>query len=143
LSYSHNLYHPRLFNADLISYDAPFVNLNEGYNNIDEYPTVNKDTIIEYMTLTFNMASKNEFNMLKYRTIGKEGYVKPVEKWIIDAYFNTNKSVYYKKGYKPNEINSNIIKCQSIVEESIGATDSGTDVEINLTTDVGTESTIW
>lgn len=129
LSYSHNLYHPRLFNMDLISHDAPFVNIDDGYNNIPDQRMVNKESIHEYMTLHFNMASKNEFNMLKYRTIGKEGYVKPVEKWIIEAYFNINKSLYYKKGYKPNDVKGNSVMCQPIVDNS-GDTSSEIDAVI-------------
>lgn len=131
LSYSHNLYHPRLFNMDLISYDAPFVNINDGYNNIQEFPMVTKNTINEYMTLIFKMGSTDEF-MLKYRTIGKEGYVNPVEKWIIDAYFNINKSVFYKRGYKPSETNSSSIMHQSIDEKSNENIDITTNTGIDI-----------
>ena len=63
---------------------------------------------------------ENSINMLNYRTIGKDGYVQPVQKWIIDACFNLNKSSYYYnmtgKDDKNDMISQNEENVKKIIE---------------------------
>lgn len=98
LNYSHKLFHPRLFNAELFDFNAPYVNINDGYNNIDKLTKLNQDDCVNWMIKQFDSDFiKSEFNTTKFKTINKDGYIKPFEKWVIDAYLQFNKSIYYSK----------------------------------------------
>ena len=129
LSFQHKLYHPRLFNVELFGYSVPYVNINDGYNNPSELEKLNSGNITQYMKNNFT-SLENSINMLNYRTIGKDGYVQPVQKWIIDACFNLNKSSYYYNmtGKDDNnetndQSNDNVKKIIEIIDDSSSSND--------------------
>ena len=100
LEYKHKLYHPRLFNMELFGYDIPFVNINDGYNNVEEKEVLTSENISQYMKNKFKVSKddqlSSQINMLEFRTISSNGYVEPVKKWLIDTIFNLNKNEYCK-----------------------------------------------
>ena len=108
LEYSHKLFHPRLFNAELFDFNAPYVNINDGYNNIDNLTTLTKESSNTWLIKQFSQEfSKSQIDLSKFKTINKDGFIKPFEKWVIDAYLQYNKSIYYnvlnKEESKANE----------------------------------------
>ena len=95
LDYDHKVFHPRLFNADLPEYDnAPYVNINDGYNNIDPLEKISKKEDI-VKQITENMKGFHfDFNLIDFQTVGGDGYVKPVQKWLIDTVYNFGSYFY-------------------------------------------------
>lgn len=90
LSLSHNLFHPRLINVDEY-YDAPPINLENGYN--DSYEGCEIKTA-EQMSLEYKTKFKietTEIDMTSFTTIKHDGFIAPLEKWIIEAYYNYHK----------------------------------------------------
>jgi hypothetical protein len=86
LPFSHKLFHPRMINADEY-YDAPPVSLDNGYND-----SFKGDEIIGINDFIQEIKSKykNKYvydGMDKFVTIDSTGYIKPLEKWIIEAYY--------------------------------------------------------
>lgn len=87
----HKLFHPRLISAEDY-YDAPPVNLEDGYsdNNLTykTYPSVSvflEFYYKKYPSIKYIM----ETSMLE--VIDSDGNIKPLQKWIIDAYYHLNK----------------------------------------------------
>lgn len=95
LDYDHKVFHPRLFNADLPEYDnAPYVNINDGYNNVDPLEKISKKEDI-VKQITENMKGFHfDFNLIDFQTVGGDGYVKPVQKWLIDTVYNFGSYFY-------------------------------------------------
>lgn len=88
LDYDHKVFHPRLYNVDLYEDDAPYVNINDGYNNS---PTLEKMVSKQQMEswITSVMGGYHfDFKLIDLQTIGKDGYPKLVQKWIIDVVYN-------------------------------------------------------
>jgi hypothetical protein len=90
LPLSHKLFHPRLINADKY-FDILPVCLEDGYE--DKFIGVEVTTIDE---LNHEIKSKDKFESIgidKFTTIDSNGNIIPLQKWIIDAYYKSNKWV--------------------------------------------------
>ena len=97
LGYQHKAFHPRLYNADLYNHDVPYVNINDGYNNIKGLtPLKTEQEMINYIT---NNMKGYHFNidLIKFQTIGKDGYIRPVQKWLIDTVYHFGSWSYHKE----------------------------------------------
>ena len=107
LDLNHKLFHPRLFNEEEY-YECIPVDIEKGYNtelcnvkmkinSLEDFITLIDKKFDNRSVLTINNIIKN------YVTINEEGSIKPVEKWIIDAFWNivnqsdTNKKAHLKK----------------------------------------------
>jgi len=90
LSFAHKIFHPRLINVDEY-YDAPPVNLENGYN--DNYEGIEIKNVEEMSFEYLNKFKINttEIDMTSFTTIKHDGFIAPLEKWIIDAYYNYSK----------------------------------------------------
>jgi len=85
----HNLFHPRTVNADQY-YDAPPIDLENGYSTVI-YDTINTiDDINMQMNLRFDVKEIN-MSLNEFNSIDKDGSIVPVQKWIIEAYYEYNK----------------------------------------------------
>jgi hypothetical protein len=87
LPLSHKLFHPRMINADEY-YDAPPVSLDNGYN--DSFKGEEILTVDDFINeIKFKNKDKLDYSgMEKFVTIDSNGYIKPLQKWIIEAYYN-------------------------------------------------------
>ena len=99
LAYSHRIYHPRLFNMDMYGIDVPYVNINDGYNNVSEREMLTKKNVQNYIDNNLKCDLKKistigDIDLLNFYTIGKDGYVNPVKRWIIESNYNI-----YKYGF--------------------------------------------
>ena len=121
LAYSHRIYHPRLFNMDMYGIDAPYVNINEGYNNVPEREQLTKKNVQNYIDNNLKYEVKKittigDIDLLNFYTISKDGYVNPVKSWIIESNYNI-----YKYGFlnylskDSDEMNKDIIEPQKDV----------------------------
>ena len=89
LPLSHNLFHPRMINEDKY-FDVQYVCLDDKYN--DSFKGDEVKTIEE---LNQEIKSKNNdkfeyVGMEKFVNIDTNGKIKPLQKWIIDAYYKSN-----------------------------------------------------
>ena len=85
LSLSHNLFHPRLINIKDY-YHVQQVDLESGYND-----TFKGEEIMNINDLNKEINIKNNIEYLsmdKFVTIDLNGYIKPLQKWIIEVYYN-------------------------------------------------------
>jgi hypothetical protein len=80
LPLSHKLFHPRLINKDKYN-DVQQVNLNNGYND-----TFKGEEIMSIYDLTQEINFTN-IGIDKFVTINSNGFIKPLQKWIIEAYY--------------------------------------------------------
>lgn len=125
LGYKHKLYHPRLFNMDLFDYNIPYVNINDGYNNVEEREPLTMQNVRQYMENNFGVKQKNFNHMYDFKTISSCGHVEQVQKWVIDTIFNLNKNEYYKLLQETSEQNEETLKSSNIPNDII---DSNTNV---------------
>jgi len=89
LPIGHNIFHPRTVNADQF-YDAPPIDLENGYI-LTNYDTINTiDDINIQMNLRFDVKEVN-MSLNEFNSIDKDGSIIPVQKWIIEAYYEYNK----------------------------------------------------
>ena len=92
LDYNHRIYHPRLYNADYYCKpEIPFVNINEGYNNINIEIVDTPVKIINYIESVFkstNLIHMDENNYNNFCTIDSKGYISPVKKYLIEMCYN-------------------------------------------------------
>lgn len=95
LPMSHKIFHPRMINADEY-YDAPPVSLDSGYNDSYKgHDYLSKEDIISEI-----LSSGQEIiNTTDFQVISPEGYINPLQRWIIDAYYNANKMQKKSKHY--------------------------------------------
>jgi hypothetical protein len=87
LPLSHKIFHPRMINADEY-YDAPPVSLENGYN--DSFKGEEIFTIEDFIK-EIKSKQKDNFEyvgMEHFVTVDSNGYIKPLQKWIIEAYYN-------------------------------------------------------
>ena len=96
LGYKHKLFHPRLFNMDLFDHNIPYVNINDGYNNVEEIEPLTEKNVRQYMKNNFGVNQKNFNHIYDIKTISSNGDVEPVHKWVIDTIFNLDKNDYYR-----------------------------------------------
>lgn len=90
LTQNHKLFRPRMINADNF-YDSPYVNLESGYKeNHQDTPISTIDDINRQIKIDFNIMNTTHFDMSKFTTIDKDGNIVPVQKWIIEAYYESN-----------------------------------------------------
>ena len=96
LPLSHKLFHPRFVNIDEY-YDAPPVNIDSGYNDsYDSEEIKTKDDMIKEYGLFGNskdvaMDTSSTLSS-QFTTIGIDGSIQPLQKWVIDASFKMKKS---------------------------------------------------
>jgi len=95
LEYKHKLYHPRLFNMELFDYNVPYVNTNDGYNNVEEREPLTVENVKQYMENKFGVSPPDLIHMYDFKTISPSGHIEPVQKWVIDTVFNQSKNGYY------------------------------------------------
>jgi hypothetical protein len=89
LPIGHNIFHPRTVNADQY-YDAPPIDLENSYI-MTNYDTINTiDDINIQMNIRFNIKEEN-MSLNEFNSIDKDGTIVPVQKWIIEAYYEYNK----------------------------------------------------
>ena len=97
LDHQHKVFHPRLYNADLYDPNVAYVNINDGYNNVQEMPIIKSvDQMSNYITNNlkgFHFA----IDLMKFQTIGSDGYIKPAHKWLIDTAYNFGSWSYYNE----------------------------------------------
>ncbi len=116
LPLSHKLFHPRLINIDEY-YDAPPVNIDNGYNDsydgeevktkddmINEYlfysnKKSNKPEVVDNVSTMFNISSM-------FTTIGPDGSIQPLQKWVIDASFKLKNMVGIKNTSVKSPLNT-------------------------------------
>ena len=93
LSLSHKLFHPRLINIDEF-YDTQPVNIDGGYNDtFDNEEIISQNDILNDILTDFEYkGNKDESTITSaFLTIGKDGSIIPLQKWVIEAYFKTTK----------------------------------------------------
>ena len=102
LDYQHKAFHPRLYNADLYNHDVAYVNINDGYNNVPETMLLKtEEQFANY--ITNNLKGYHfDIDLLKFQTIGSDGYIKPVQKWLIDTVYHYGSWAYNNKLKKEN-----------------------------------------
>ena len=111
LDYNHRLYHPRLFNMELYDLNVPYVNINDGYNNVEEREKLTKDKIDTFIKNNLKRSIENESSLgnldyTKLYTIAADGHINPVKKWLIDSTYNTYKYNYLESLSQVDEIDS-------------------------------------
>ena len=93
LSFKHKLIHPRLINADKF-YEVMPVNLEFGYN--DDYPGEYIENLNE-LNLEMNKIYPNIINtswdISHFNVISDIGAPTPVEKWLIEAYYESKNNI--------------------------------------------------
>jgi hypothetical protein len=90
LTFKHKLLHPRLINIDYF-YEAQYVNLDEGYNDEVNGETINSELdIISEINRNYGV-DPIDFNMKKFTAINKEGFINPLQKWLIEAFYEMKK----------------------------------------------------
>jgi hypothetical protein len=100
------LFHPRLYNSDLYDHNVPYVNINDGYNNPPELEMlINRIDMADYIC---NVMKGYHFKypLISFQTVGKDGYIRPVQKWLIETVFNISSYEYMKELHKPILIDS-------------------------------------
>jgi hypothetical protein len=94
LPLSHKLFHPRLINKDKYN-NVQQVNLDNGYND-----TFKGEEIMSIYDLTQEINFTN-IGIDKFVTINSNGFIKPLQKWIIEAYYKNikliNESINYQE----------------------------------------------
>jgi hypothetical protein len=90
LTLAHKIFHPRLINVDEY-YDAPPVNLENGYNDNYEGCEIKSAEQMSFEYKNKFKINTNEIDMTSFTTIKHDGFIAPLEKWIIDAYYNYSK----------------------------------------------------
>jgi hypothetical protein len=82
----HKLFHPRLVNKDQYN-NVEQVNLNNCYN--DDFKG---NEIISIYDLA-EESILSQLGIHKFVTINSNGFVKPLQKWIIEAYYNNSENL--------------------------------------------------
>jgi len=91
LSSNHKLFHPRLINEDSF-HDCPYIDFTVGYKqNHEEIQLQTINDIDHQIKMKFNIVNIPNLDMSKFTTIDKDGNILPVQKWIIEAYYEYNK----------------------------------------------------
>lgn len=88
ITYKHKIFHPRLVNVDYY-YDAPLVNLEEGYQDEhkgDYYNTLDQLNIDTYASNDLTCTNR-QLPMERFHVINSTGNITPVQKWVIQAYY--------------------------------------------------------
>ena len=108
LPLSHKLFHPRLINKDKYN-NVQQVNLDNGYND-----TFKGEEIMSINDLTQEINFTN-IGIDKFVTINANGFIKPLQKWIIEAYYKNikliNESINYQESIN-SENSENLINKQ-------------------------------
>lgn len=88
LTYDLKLLHPRLYNSDLYADNVPYVNISDGYNQIEtNLEKVEGHKHFNDMIQNHIGSIKLDLDLYNLQTIGKDGYILPVQKdKIICAY---------------------------------------------------------
>lgn len=90
LNLNHKLFRPRLYNTDYYNESTPVDIFSKGYNVINRIePIENKIDYIENINKIYSIESI-PFDINHLQTINELGFINPIEKWVIDAYWNLN-----------------------------------------------------
>ena len=95
LSLNHKLFRPRMINSDNF-YDAPYVNLELGYKNFNDISVNTIEDITMQIKIRFNILYNTDFDMSKFTTIDSNGNILPIQKWVIETYYEYNKMMNIK-----------------------------------------------
>jgi hypothetical protein len=104
---THKLFHPRMINADEY-YDAPPVSLENGYNDLCKGDIINNITDLETSLKNKYNYHKINIDMSNFCIINAEGYIQPLKKWVIDAYYNLDLEEMKIEKSKYSDISNNI-----------------------------------
>jgi hypothetical protein len=89
LPLTHKLFHPRMVNPDHY-YDAAPINLENGYANfVNNIPEI---TTIEHINTMIQSNKKIDLDMTKFNVINKDGSIAPLQKWVIEAFYEYRNS---------------------------------------------------
>ena len=82
---------------ELYNPNIAYVNINDGYNNVEDDLELNSENLQNYMdnNLKGNLF-KSPIDFIKFHTINANGYVTPVKKWLIDTNYHINKSIFFE-----------------------------------------------
>lgn len=124
--FSDKLHHPRMYNQDLFSDKAPYVNLIDGYNNIPENLLIPINTTNQFEYINNKFKSFNDLLTSKMRTIGKTGYVNKLRLWVIDSIYNTGKYEFFtdKSNNEEDSKNYSSSGLSNNVESNINSTNT-------------------
>ncbi len=89
LNLNHKLFHPRLYNADLLTKFSD-VDLSDPYNNLDiskVKAVKDSEDFNAYYDKFYPKRCKLDF-IRNMNTINENGYIEPLQKWVIDTAFN-------------------------------------------------------
>ena len=91
LSLNHKLFRPRFINENSF-HDSPYIDFTNGYKqHNDEVPLQTITDIDIQIKTKFNIQNFINFDMSKFTTIDKDGNIRPVQKWVIEAFYEYNK----------------------------------------------------
>ena len=94
MSYQDKVFHPRLYNADLYDPNISYVNINDGYNTVKELPKIKTlDQMKGFITCNLK-GFEFTIDLMKFQTIGNDGFIMPVQKWLIDSIFHLGHLAY-------------------------------------------------
>jgi hypothetical protein len=106
MSLNHKLFRPRLYNMDEYI-NAPYVETSNRYNDTNLPGTINQkfSQIGIAIKNRFNSLDIKEINYDEFETIDKNGCIKPLKKWVINAtwdIYNNSYKTFRKRSTSPN-----------------------------------------
>lgn len=92
--FNNKLFHPRIVNPDYF-YEVTPVELGEiNFNSLKGNEIVTKTSALEEINKVFNITGEPSF-MTNLQVINEEGYINPLQKWVIDAFWEMYESKVY------------------------------------------------